>query len=628
MKMTLKYDDKVVDIKEPLVTPFQNLNDKIRICLVYIPKNAYYWLIHDIVNKRRDYICVTLKDDPEKIDSIHNIENSSIYQLLRMSIVNNLNNSDIGDIKFDLNLGDNEPLTEDIFYKHIIYITGILYNEEENYINDLDNEVGEFKEIIVVGREFIQNENRKEIIHDLKVNYTKRKNIGKSNLDLSFILTDYLKIGKQYLTHLLYQLDTYSNGYNNINFDSIHEQINNIIGKNLINSKDLETSLNHMVANLKPVYNMIKFNNGILDFNDFELIEPEEPIFTVLSIDYNYKKNDYPTITNFLETSLNQGNKEDTDKYILGFKEVIGYLFCSGNQDEITIFMVGVRGSGKSTTINLLSNIFGNDKISDLKPQDPAKNIHATAVLLGKHLNIAKDIDSKPVENIGIFKQMRGYDDIDVNPKGREIITIPKEEVPKNINVSNQMPIFKNIDDAFIETSLFIEFKHTFRGTNKENKAYVKGFDKSEIEGFIYDSIIAYKNKKINNQDFILHEDLEENKRKFEMHTKPVHYLVSELVRFDSSIPEEDGEDKIYVDELSKMCIELAKIKGLSITVNNNGNIDGRVMMKAIKENFNLYNWKDQSDRDYASLNDPKNNNKRYYPYLVKNSDFWDTFLE
>jgi len=623
MKLSLKHDNKTVNITEPLCSPWQTLENKVSICLVYVPKNGYYWLIHDHERKIRDYTYHSIKDDPEILEDSENVKNSSIYQLLRINIVNSLNELDIENIKYKTDLNQDESITEDIFYKHIGYIAEVLYNEKNNCISDLKQETGFYNEIITDGIEFIQDQDKAEVITNLKANYSKRKNIGKSNLDLSFIITDHFKIGKQHNNELLYQLDEKSNGYNHIINNILHGQINELIGKNLVNEKDLKTALSHIPAKLKPVYNMIKFKNGILDFNNFELLENTDPIFTLVNIDLNYEEKVYPTITDFLNTSLWQGNQIDTDRYILGVKELIGYLFCSGNQDEIMIFIVGVRGSGKSTITNLITSIFRIENVSDMKLQDPDKDIHATARLLAKLLNIARDSDTKPVGNVGICKQIRGFDPIDVNPKNKNTITIPKEEVPKFLLVSNRMPIFTNIDEAFIETAVFIEFKHSFRGTDKE-KPYVEGFDESEQEGFLYDSIEAYKNKKLNNKKFILHDDLETNKLMFEMHSKPEHYLISELVKYDPNIPDSDHEDKIYASELNEICIKLAKNKGLNLDLNKYGKIDGRKMMKAIKDNFDLHDWKDQSNRDYASKNDSSNNNQKYYPYLFKKSGLWE----
>jgi len=628
MELVLKHknihDNYVADIKEPLVSPWETLKNKISICLVYLPKKCYYWLIHDHINNKKDYKTVIMTSEPAVLEDSIDIKYSYMYQILRWNIVNKLNELDIEGLKYDLDLNPDETFEKEIAYKHIQYVNDVLYGYKNNCVGDLEDEMGDFKDIITDGRDFIKKKEEEEIIRDLQTNYTKRKKISKSNLDLSFLLTNHLKIGKQHITHLLYQLDEISNGYTSINFDLVHEQVNNLIGENLINTRDLETALSHSPAKLKPIYNMVKFNNCIMNYNTFELNETNESIFTVVETKYNYFNNEYPTITDFLTTSLAQETPEKTKKYILGVKELIGYLFCSGNQDQIMLFMVGVPGSGKSTLTNLISNIFGNEKVSDMKLQDPDKNTHATASLLGKHLNIARDSDTKPVENIGLLKQIRGYEDLQVNPKGRDIITIPKEEVPKFILVSNQMPIFKGIDEAFQETAVFIEFKHRFRGTNKE-KDYNKGFEDSEVEGFIHDCIEAYKNKKLNDRKFILQEDLETNKFKFEMHSKPIHYLINELVRHDSQIPDTDGEDKVYAGELNEMCIKLAEIKGLSIKLRNDGAIDGRTMVNAIKDNFDLHDWKDQSGRSYTSTNDYLNENKKYYPNLVKKIDTWDS---
>ena len=54
------------------------------------------------------------------------------------------------------------------------------------------------------------------------------------------------------------------------------------------------------------------------------------------------------------------------------------------------------------------------------------------------------------------------------------------------------------------------------------------------------------------------------------------------------------NENKIYVDELNRKCIKLAEKEGLSIQVNSMNRIDGKTMIKDIKDNFNLDHWKTQ----------------------------------
>ncbi|MDR2831042.1 MAG: hypothetical protein LBB45_08450 [Methanobrevibacter sp.] len=202
-----KHGKKIISVTDPIVTPWQTLKDKIRLCLVYVPRNCYYWLIDNFKHDNKDYKSITLDTEPEKLENSDDVINSSLYKILRMSIVNHLNNLDIEDLRYRAELDPDEDLTEDIFYKHVGYINEVLYSYEKNCINELESEVSEFKDIIKDGREFIGNEDKKDLIKNLQSNYSKRANIGKSNLDLSFILTDYLKIGKHYITELIYKLD-------------------------------------------------------------------------------------------------------------------------------------------------------------------------------------------------------------------------------------------------------------------------------------------------------------------------------------------------------------------------------------------------------------------------------------
>ena len=124
-----------------------------------------------------------------------------------------------------------------------------------------------------------------------------------------------------------------------------------------------------------------------------------------------------------------------------------------------------------------------------------------------------------------------------------------------------------------------------------------------------------------------MQKDLQTNKLKFEMHSKPYHYLVNELVQHDSEVKEHDNEEKVYVNDLNRVCIKLSEKEGLSIDLNTNGLIDGRLLNKAIKDTFDLhdYSWNGKS---YGSLNDFTNDNKRFYPELYKKNDKWEELGE
>ena len=78
---------------------------------------------------------------------------------------------------------------------------------------------------------------------------------------------------------------------------------------------------------------------------------------------------------------------------------MIGYFFTSGNKYNLFPVCTGVSGGGKSVFTNILTNIFGKDKIADLSLQEMENNTHSTSSLANKHLNFIRDSDNTTIEN-------------------------------------------------------------------------------------------------------------------------------------------------------------------------------------------------------------------------------------
>lgn len=139
--------------------------------------------------------------------------------------------------------------------------------------------------------------------------------------------------------------------------------------------------------------------------------------------------------------------KEDlTNEKIKGVKQIIGYLFASGNPLTALIFVVGISGSGKTLFGNLLTEMFGGtEKIGDKKLSELEKYTHATSGLVNKHLNLIRDSPDEIITNNGMIKQLSGNEDLPINPKGKTPYELNKDYVPKTVLIANNLPIFKNI---------------------------------------------------------------------------------------------------------------------------------------------------------------------------------------
>ena len=118
---------------------------------------------------------------------------------------------------------------------------------------------------------------------------------------------------------------------------------------------------------------------------------------------------------------------------------MIGYILTSGNPLNAFFILSGIGGAGKGLARNLITAIFGTNKVGGLPLQElTPDNRFATAHLENKQVNIVSDSPTKPIEDTGMLKSITGYDDVPAEPKGKDKYMIPKEfvvrdELPKTL---------------------------------------------------------------------------------------------------------------------------------------------------------------------------------------------------
>lgn len=476
-----------------------------------------------------------------------------------------------------------------------------------------------------------------EDINALKENIKSCKNIKKTQQQLGNFLNTEYGIILRANSHEVYILDPSGKAYESIEEDSIIGMLAEIFKeKNIVHSKDLHEAIEFITDRLHPQSDIIKFKNGVYDLKEHQLIEEvEAPIFTLMECPVNYNPEAESTyLKQFLETSLKQPTPELTARYILGVKQLIGYLFTSGNDRTLLPIITGVSGAGKSIFCSVLERIV-NDKISNVPLQDMDKD-HLTSALVGTQLNIIYDSGTKPIVDNGKIKQVTS-DSIGINPKGLKPYTLPAKEVPKTILVCNQTPIFTNPESAILERLMFIEFKHKFRGTGAEDKDLKSKIldNPEELEWLVYESLEAYRELIENDNEFILKLNTEDTRHLLDKHSKPLNYLVSELIaKYDKEAYEEDLElckseaekDKLKVIalDLNNLIVYLAKKEGLELNLDKRGLVNGKVLTGVIKRELEIEN----SEEFTTKVEKFKGVPLRTYPNLIKSELYEATLLE
>lgn len=245
--------------------------------------------------------------------------------------------------------------------------------------------------------------------NSLIMNLRNRRQIERTRQWLATWLKTEFNVILRKNTHDIYILDKNNNSYTKVTHDELLYKSSAILGSQLISDDDLKSALSYISDRLDPQHNIVKFSDCVFDMEKLEVVKTDKPVFTLVETPYRYNPNAKSTILkDFLDTSLEKETIEETEKTVKGVKQVVGYLFTSGNFKNLLPMITGIAGGGKSVFANILIAIFGKDKIADLKLQEIEKNTHATSSLVNKHLNIIQDSDDSAINNNSLIKQITG----------------------------------------------------------------------------------------------------------------------------------------------------------------------------------------------------------------------------
>lgn len=534
-----------------------------------------------------------------------------------------------------------------------------LYNlYENNQITELDKQTDErFKNIsdTTLKEEIKKQIDKEESLkleiryQDLYSNFLNRVNIKKAIKDLGNILNKEYKIVLKKDTHEALILNNSNNAYEKISIDEILYKLTyDFETDNLFKTTDISEGLDFISERIEPSYNIVRFNNCLYSMKEHKIIDTYKPILSLIEVPYNYNPEAEPKyILDYLYSTFRRNTKEETEKYIKGVLQVIGYLFTSGNNANTLIFFTGIGGGGKSGLSNIIRGIF-NYKVCNLDfTQIDNNNNHATSEFIGCHLNIVSEADNSYIINNTPYKDLTGDEPITVNPKFKQAYQLKKEEVPKTIMNMNNLPRFKHLVPSLLQRFIVIEFIHQFRNT----KEAIKDIDKlilntkQDIEYLIYHSLEAYKEMINKKEDFILRLSEEDTNLLFYKQGEPINYLLEKVIlkhdkeayEFDINNTTEEEQNKfnspyIINTELNKILVYLARKEGLEVPLNSKGLIKPKLLTKALKETFELEDYyielENGSKKAYTTI--AKKINKkavRVYPELIK-TDLYNQILK
>ncbi|WP_208425610.1 phage/plasmid primase, P4 family [Salinibacter sp.] len=183
---------------------------------------------------------------------------------------------------------------------------------------------------------------------------------------------------------------------------------------------------------------------------------------------------DAPIFQNFLESVV----LREVDRKAL--QEYVGYtLMHWGLPLHKALFLVGPQAAGKSTLLEVICEMLG--KATHLSPHQLVSERFCAVELEDSWANVAADISSDLLSNVGRFKEITAGDRIYVERKFEQGYTI--QPATKHFYSANQLPDIKIDDDAFFRRVLIVPFPETVP-KKKRDPALPKKL-KLELDGIL-----------------------------------------------------------------------------------------------------------------------------------------------
>ena len=311
-------------------------------------------------------------------------------------------------------------------------------------------------------------------------------------------------------------------------------------------------------SNIKKADNhMIVFNNGILNSETLEFIEPHPNIFSTIRIHHNYNPD---AQSELMEKTLQEILCDDSDKDKYKFwLEWVGYCFRSGNPHHLMLFITGEGSNGKSVLTSLISSIFG-DYVASV-PLHKFGESFGFEPLLNKKVNLLYDLPKRHITDTGFIKAVTGEDSISVSRKYKSEVETKLDL--KIIGIGNTLPQIDDEAYGFWRRMVHIELKNQF--DNKNKNPHLKedlAANNENMEWLIFNSIKAYKEVEKNGK-WSITIDINEMKTEYLKISDPCLYAAKKL------FVRTEGDDFITRPEVVQLVIKFLKEEKLKIPGKN-----------------------------------------------------------
>lgn len=271
--------------------------------------------------------------------------------------------------------------------------------------------------------------------------------------------------------------------------------------------------------------NLIAFKNGVLDvvtenFSDFS---PEYIITN--KIPHNYNPDAKSELLDGVISKL-ACNDEHLVKLLY---QAVGYTLYRRNELRKSFILTGEKRNGKSTFLDMVSTMLGEQNISNLDLCDIGHQFR-TAEISGKLANIGDDIADEWVSNASIFKKVVSGETVTTEKKGKDPFKLMS--FCKFFFSANSIPRIGRGKDsaAVLDRLVIIPFDAKFTKNDPDYDPFIKYKLREEavIEALIAKAIPALRDV-LSEQEFEPCDRVNDSLVEFEKSNDPIMEFFDEL---------------------------------------------------------------------------------------------------
>lgn len=281
---------------------------------------------------------------------------------------------------------------------------------------------------------------------------------------------------------------------------------------------------------------MLNLKNCMLNVYSGETFEHDPKYRFTIQINYDY---DSSAQCPLWKKTLNEIFEFDNDKISI-LQEFFGYCLTRETKLEKALLLLGDSRSGKSTILNTLRALVGDNNCSSV-PFSHIAHQQQNFAMLGKLINMDTDVSSKAIDFEAEFKKITSGEDIQTNPK--YVAPFSFKPFCKMVLSANDFPRITDHSSAFYKRLILIPCDRVFEP--HEQNVNLKNELIAELPGILNWAIIGLR-RLINRKSFEKKEFMDEAISDLREESNPVDGFFNEHVSVEVGEHIEIEKSELY----------------------------------------------------------------------------------